>query len=113
MKPLLLPWVLLACLPICRAQGLQGQVKLSGNATITVTGHFVALTWNASPNATSYNVYRGTVHGGPYTQHASGIPTTTYTDIQVSSKETLYYVVTAVNGSNESGYSNETVATIP
>jgi len=105
--------MVLGCLSFSFAQGLQGNVKLGGNATITVTGHTVALSWNASPNATSYNIHRGTASGGPYVQIASGIVNTTYTDVQVTHNQTLYYVTSAVNGSNESGYSGETVAVIP
>jgi fibronectin type 3 domain-containing protein len=104
---------ILACLRICFAQGVQGNVTISGSASVKVTGHSVALTWNASQNATSYNVYRGTTHGGPYSRVGSAIVTTTYTDVQVTPNSTLYYVTTAVSGSNESGYSNEVAAVIP
>jgi len=105
--------MVLGCLRISLAQGLQGNVKLTGKAAVTATGHSVTLTWNSSTNATSYNIYRGTVHGGPYVKVASGVVTTTYTDAQVTHGQTLYYVTTAVNGSNESGYSNEAAAVIP
>jgi hypothetical protein len=44
---------------------------------------------------------------------ASGIVSTTYSDVQVTHNQTLYYVTTAVNGSNESGYSDQTAAVIP
>ena len=104
--------MVLSYLSICFAQGLQGKVTVSGNVVV-VTGHSVTLTWNASQNATSYNIYRGSASRGPYKKVASGIVSTNYTDIQVTSNQTLYYVTTAVNGSNESGYSNETVAVIP
>jgi fibronectin type 3 domain-containing protein len=113
MKQLFITCMILGCLSFSFAQGLQGNVKLSGNASVKVTGHSVTLTWNASQNATSYNVYRGTTHGGPYIKVASGIVSTTYTDVQVTHNQTLYYVTTAVNGSSESGCSNEAVAVIP
>ena len=67
----------------------------------------------ACQNAASYNLYRGAAHGGPYTKMASGIVSTTYNDAQVTHSQTLYYVTTAVNGSNESGYSNEVSVVIP
>jgi fibronectin type 3 domain-containing protein len=105
--------MVLGCLSFCFAQGLQGNVKLSGNTTVTATGHSVALTWSASQNAASYNIYRGAAHGGPYVKVASGIVSTTYNDAQVTHNQTLYYVATAVNGSNESGYSNEFAVVIP
>lgn len=113
MKRLFIACMLLGCLSFSFAQGLQGNVKLSGNTTVAVTGHSVTLTWSASQNATSYNIYRGTTSGGPFTRLASGIVSTTYTDVQVTHNQTLYYVITAVNGDNESAYSNQIVAVIP
>ncbi len=113
MKRLFTTCMVLGCLSFSFAQGLEGNVTLGGQATITVTGHAVTLTWNASPSATGYNIYRGTTSGGPYIKVASGIVNTTYTDVRVTHTQTLYYVTTAVNGSSESGYSSETAAVIP
>ena len=76
----------------------------------------VSLDWNPSTSAVSgYNVYRGTVSGGPYTQiNPSLVTTTQYQDSDVESGQTYYYVVTSVDSSNvESAYSNQTSATIP
>jgi fibronectin type 3 domain-containing protein len=113
MKLMVTTCMVLGCLSFSFAQGVQGNVRIGGEATIAVTGHSVALTWNASQNAASYNIYRGSTHGGPYLRAASGIVSTTYTDVQVAQNQTLYYVTTPVNGNGESGYSNETVAVIP
>lgn len=113
MKQLFTVCMVLGCPSISFAQGLQGNVRLSGSASVKVTGHSVTLTWSASQSATSYNVYRGTTHGGPYIKVGCGIASTTYTDVQVTHNQTLYYVTTAVSGSNESGYSNEAAAVIP
>ena len=78
------------------------------------TQHRVDLTWNGSNNAVGYNVYRGTVSGGPYSVITSLDGTTAYTDNTVVSGQTYYYVATAVDSnSNESGYSNQTQAVIP
>jgi hypothetical protein len=78
------------------------------------TQHTVDLTWNGSNNAVGYNVYRGTVSGGPYSVITSLDGTTAYTDNTVASGQTYYYVATAVDSnSNESGYSNQTQAAIP
>jgi fibronectin type 3 domain-containing protein len=79
------------------------------------TQHTVDLTWDASADAVSYNIYRGTVSGGPYTMiNTSPDSTTTYTDSTVVSGRTYYYVATAVNSkSEESGYSNQATAVIP
>jgi hypothetical protein len=105
--------VLGGCLTLCSAQGIRGGVKLIGKATVFTTGHAVKLNWTASQGAGSYCIYRGITEGGPYSKIASGILGTNYTDLQISHKQTLYYVITAVSGSNESGYSNETVAVVP
>jgi len=91
-------------------------------AVLTMTGtgteptqHTVDLTWNASSGAVGYNIYRGTVSGGPYTMINTSLDsTTTYTDSTVVSGTTYYYVATAVNSeSQESGYSNQATAVIP
>ena len=113
MQRLFTTCMVLGCLSFSFAQGLQGNVKLSGDTKVTVTGHSVTLTWSASQNATSYNIYRGITSGGPYTKLASGIVSTTYTDVRVTHNQTLYYVITAVNGNSESSYSSQTVAVIP
>jgi hypothetical protein len=105
--------ILGGCLNLGFAQGIQGNVKLTGKATVLTTGHAITLGWSASNGAASYSVYRGTIEGGPYTKVASGIVGTNYTDIRVTHKQTLYYVTTAVSGNNESGYSNETIAVVP
>ncbi|MGO9864405.1 MAG: choice-of-anchor D domain-containing protein [Terriglobales bacterium] len=85
--------------------------------SLTGTGApYVALDWNSSEDATGYNVYRGTVNGGPYPTKltTSPIATTTYNDTTVVSGQNLtyYYVTTAVAGSSESGYSDQASATI-
>ena len=105
--------ILTSCLNLGFAQGIRGSVKLTGRAAIVATGHTVTLSWNATQGATSYCIYRGTTHGGPYVKIASGIIGTTYSDVQVTHNQTLYYATTAVNGNSESGYSNEIVVVIP
>jgi fibronectin type 3 domain-containing protein len=105
--------ILGGCRGLSWAQGIQGNVKLSGKAIVVATGHAVTLAWKASQGAASYSIYRGTTEGGPYVKIAAGIQMTNYTDLQVAHKQTLYYVTTAVSGSEESGYSNETVAVVP
>jgi fibronectin type 3 domain-containing protein len=79
------------------------------------TQHNVDLSWSASSGAVGYNVYRGSVSGGPYTMINSSLDgTTAYTDNTVVSGQTYYYVATAVNSaSQESGYSNQAQAIIP
>ena len=66
----------------------------------------VALTWNASSGATSYNILRSTSSGSE-TILASGIAEAAYTDATVSSGVTYFYQVSAVNTLGASGASNE------
>jgi hypothetical protein len=88
--------------------------SITGTGTAQ-TQQTVNLSWDASADAVGYNVYRGTVSGGPYTMiNASLDSTTTYTDNTVASGQTYYYVTTAVNSeSQQSGYSNQTTAVVP
>jgi fibronectin type 3 domain-containing protein len=113
MKLLFTTCMVLSCLGITFAQGIQGNVTLSGSAVVTTTGHSVTLTWNVTQGAVSYNIYRGTTHGGPYIEVGSGMVNATYTDVHMTHNQTFYYVATAVSGNGESGYSNEAVAVIP
>jgi HYDIN/CFA65/VesB-like, Ig-like domain/Abnormal spindle-like microcephaly-assoc'd, ASPM-SPD-2-Hydin len=109
------------------AGGVQGTLSITSNAPpleITVTGqgtgqsmqHSVSLTW--SPNnsvVVGYNVYRGTVSGGPYGRlNGSPDPSTSYTDQSVATGKTYYYVVTSIGtDSIESAYSSQVSAAIP
>jgi hypothetical protein len=110
------------------AGSLTGGVSVASNATnspttiallgtgVQLIAHSGALSWTASTSVvTGYNVYRGTVSGGPYAKlNSSLIALTTFTDGTVQSGQTYFYVVTAVDASNvESVYSNEISATIP
>ena len=74
----------------------------------------VWLSWPASAGAASYNVYRSTVSGGPYTMVSTpgAVTNTAFTDSAVSGGTTYYYVVTAVNAFGESGRSSEASALV-
>jgi ribosomal protein L11 len=87
----------------------------SMTGTGTTVQHYVNLTWDASTDAVGYNIYRGSVSGGPYTMINTSLETTTaYTDNSVSDGQTYYYVTTSVDSNeNESGYSNVAQAIIP
>jgi len=89
--------------------------NLTGMGTQTGT-HTVALSWNPSTSqVVGYNVYRGVVSGGPYSKINSALDANTnYTDSQVQSGQTYYYVTTAVDSvGTESSYSNQAQAVIP
>jgi alpha-galactosidase len=64
----------------------------------------IALSWNVTPSALSYNIYRALVLTGPYTNLASSV-LPTYADSNVISGTTYYYQVTAVSGNGESSNS--------
>ena len=85
----------------------------SAPAGLTATGGNaqVALTWNASAGAASYNVKRATVSGGPYTAIATGIAATSFTDTTAANGVSYFYVVSAVSTGGESANSNEASAT--
>ncbi len=91
-------------------QGLRAQAKQ----------HDVALSWTAGvPNPSlgqtadaTYNVYRATVSGGPYTQIAVGLTATAFSDTSGVGGTKYFYVVTGVDtGGFESAFSNEANAT--
>jgi len=105
-----------------------GKITVSSNATnspssVSLSGtgmapktHAVVLNWNSDASgATGYNCYLSMIPGGPYQKvNSSPMTGTTYTESNVQSGSTYYYVVTAVNASNqESGYSSEVAAIVP
>lgn len=71
----------------------------------------VTLSWSAVTGATGYNVKRSTTAGGPYTTVGSNVAGVIHVDTGLTNGTTYYYVVTALNGTNESGNSNEASAT--
>jgi fibronectin type 3 domain-containing protein len=91
-------------------------VALSGTGVPPGTQHSVALSWTASSSTDviGYYVYRGPSSGSLAKLNASPLAPTEYVDSAVTSGQTYYYAVTAVNSSNEeSTASNVVSATIP
>ncbi len=74
---------------------------------LTINSSYV-LFWNSVKDATSYTIRRGTA-SGTYDKTVSGLTGAMYVDkdIDATKGNTYYYVVTAVNASGESAYSNE------
>ena len=100
---------------VSNASNSPASIALTGTG-VALIFHSGTLTWNASTSAViGYDVYRGTVSGGPYTKINSSVDaTTTFTDATVQAGQTYYWIVTAVNSSNvQSTDSNEVSATIP
>jgi fibronectin type 3 domain-containing protein len=75
----------------------------------------VSLSWNSTPSAVGYNIYRSATAGGPYTRVNSVLnPGTNYVDASVEGGATYYYVSTAVARSGvESKYSKQLRVLIP
>ena len=98
------------------ATGSPTTITLSGTGQVS-SSHSVALTWNASPTSgiSGYNVFRGTASGAEGTTPLNSPPVSglTYTDTAVSSGQTYFYVVTAVDSGGNSPPSNEIPASIP
>ncbi|HEX4952581.1 MAG TPA: fibronectin type III domain-containing protein [Thermoanaerobaculia bacterium] len=81
----------------------------TGLTATAVSSSQINLSWTAVSGATSYNVYRSTVSGGPYTNVGSSA-TTTFSNTGLTGSTTYFYVVRAVVGC-ESGNSNQASAT--
>lgn len=68
------------------------------------------LTWTQSPTPDVYanGVYRAEQSGGPYTEiYESSVPIVCFDDTTVVVGTKYCYVVTAIDVTGESGYSNE------
>jgi hypothetical protein len=105
-----------------------GTVIISSNATnspatigltgtgVTPLAHSVSLSWtDGDTGVIGYNTYVASVSGGPYLKLTS-TPTagTSYVDSSVQSGRTYYYVITALDSTNqESTYSSEIAAIVP
>jgi len=86
-------------------------ISLSGTGT-----HTVLLQWTASSTSgVTYNVFRGTSKGGEGASpiNPTAISGTTYTDTNVTSGQSYFYTVEAVNSGGSSTASNEAQANIP
>ena len=93
----------------------QLQIKLAGTG-VQEGSHSVALSWTpGDQNWVGFNIYRGTVDGGPYTKINSSLDgSPSFTDTTVEGGMTYYYCATEVDAQGEeSPYSNIAEATIP
>jgi len=100
---------------LSNATGSSG-VSLSGTGVAPQVNHTVALNWGASSSSVAgYNIYRSSVSGSSYSKlNSSPVGGASFTDSNVQTGQTYYYVATAVDSSgNESVYSNEVPAVVP
>lgn len=97
------------------ASNSPASISLSGTG-VAAGAHSVALSWTgAVTGVTGYNAYASTVPGGPFVKMTSTpLTSPSYTDNSVQSNRTYYYVVTALDSSDqESAYSSEVTAIVP
>ena len=74
----------------------------------------ITLSWIASTNVTSYNIYRGTAPGAESaTPIVSGVIATSFMDSGLAPGASYFYQITAVNDAGESPRSAEASATVP
>jgi predicted alpha-1,6-mannanase (GH76 family) len=66
----------------------------------------VLLNWGGAPAATSYDVKRSQIDGGPFVT-ITNVTATSFTDTNVVNNRTYYYVVSAVNTVGESSGSSQ------
>jgi Bacterial Ig-like domain (group 2) len=109
--------------PVSQLAAITNASLTGVNFTASAIPHSVDLTWGAGTIAdpvsgqvvAGYNIYRGTVSGGPYMQlNAAPVAELTYIDSAVSPGQTWYYVCSTVDNLGDvSTYSNEAAATIP
>lgn len=86
----------------------QAQQTASQNMTVTVVGHKVSLSWQASTSSgvTDYNVYRNGVKLGD----TKG--TTSYVDMDAGTNLTYSYTVSALIGTKEGAQSSPCTVTV-
>jgi hypothetical protein len=75
-------------------------------------GNRVHLFWNAGTNTTSYNLKRANLSGGTFVTVATNLTQPSVCDTSLTAGTAYYYVVSAMNGTSESGNSME-VGVIP
>lgn len=87
-------------------------INPSGLTVTPVSATQCLLAWETFTNATSYNVKRSTISGGPYTTVATGVATTNFTDTAPAGMK-FFYVVSAMVGAIETPNSPEATFNLP
>jgi hypothetical protein len=73
----------------------------------------LSLSWDATPGATGYNIYRGNATGGEASTPIASTTKTSYTDKGLSGTPVYFYEITALNAGGESPRSLETASKTP
>ena len=98
-------------LTVAEIQALMGSVipPVPTNLSASPGVSNVTLNWAVSAGATTYNVKRSMISGGPYSTIGSS-SASTYTDTSAVNGTTYYYVLSAMNAVGESSNSAEVSA---
>ena len=91
-----------SALQLVKRAAVSAPAAPAGLIATTASSSQINLSWSGVTNATTYNVKRATVNGGPYTSIATGVAVTNYSDTGLTAGTTYYYVVSAVNANGES-----------
>jgi fibronectin type 3 domain-containing protein len=83
-------------------------LNLQANANSSIT-----LTWDPTPGATGYNIYRATSSGGEGSTPIASTARPAYSDMNLSSTPVYFYEVTAVNSAGESPRSAQDASKTP
>ncbi|RPJ23841.1 MAG: hypothetical protein EHM33_19735, partial [Chloroflexi bacterium] len=83
-----------------------------GRLIATAGNGQISLTWVSAGGATSYNVKRSLVSGGPY-ETISNVAGISFTDASLTNGTPYYYAVWAVNGSGESILATNEASAVP
>ncbi len=78
--------------------------------SVTAGDTQITLAWSVVSGASSYNVKRANVSGGPYTAIRTGLTTNSFLNTGLANGTTYYYVVSAVNNVGESAASAQASA---
>ena len=92
------------------------QLLAAAGVTPPPVPYAVEVNWGPSPSTVvGYNVYRGSLSGGPYVRINSAVqPGTSYIDSAIQAGQTYFYVVKAIDADFvESDPTDEAVAIIP
>lgn len=73
----------------------------------------ISLSWTAAPGATTYNLKRALVSGGPYSTIGASLAATSFADTMVTNGTTYFYAVSALNAGGESANSTPVSASPP
>ena len=95
-------WLAILAFIFTSVSALAATPAAPANLTAAGVGD-IEIQWDAVPNAVSYTVSRGNTSGGPYAILVTGVTNTDFIDFPVTPGVTYYYVVNAVDASDDIG----------